>query len=102
MRFETVKGYLMVLFSGAIILAASLLIILNWTSRADLHVFAWHYSIRIIEGGTFVGGFNTALLMILSAVGGVVALVLARTFIRGAAALRKGRKAAGRADGARP
>lgn len=101
MRFETVKGYLMVLFSGAIILAASLLVILQWGNASEFSLYGKNYSIQLANGAG-QGGVNTAVLMILSAVGGVVALVLARTFIRGAAVLHKVRKAAGRADEARP
>ena len=92
MILQRLQGGLAVVLSGAVLLAAGMLVILQWGNASEFSLYGKNYSI-LIAGGARQGGVNTAVLMILSAVGGVVVLVAARVFIRGAAALHKARKA---------
>jgi len=90
MSFKTVKGYLMVVFSGAILLAVALLVILQWGNASDFSLYGKNYSPILVDGKK-QGGVNTGFLMLMSAAGGVICLLLARMLIRGALLLRSQR-----------
>ncbi len=91
MNTRTIKGYLMTASSGLLLLTASLLVILQWGRVAAFSLFGYPYEI-LVTNDKIVGGVNTAWLMIISAIGGVGVFLLAKMFIAGVMALRKGRR----------
>lgn len=102
MNVQSVKGYVLVILSGLVILAAALLVILQWGNPAEFSLYGKNYSISKQEDGGATGGVNTALLMLCSAAGGLLLFWTAKVMIRGIGALRRGRKEAGRAPSAAP
>ena len=101
MGVKNVSGYVKVVFSGVILLAAALLIILQWDGVTEFSLFGKRFSILVIDG-RLQGGVNTAVLMLCSAAAGVVLLWLVKVFFRGASALRRARKAAAAAAPPKP
>lgn len=95
MSVKRVKGTVLVVISGAVILAAGLLVILQWGNPAEFSLYGKNYSIRFQEDGkTAAGGVNTGLLMVFSAAGGVLVFWMAKVLIGGIGALRKASKEA--------
>ena len=88
MNTSSVKGYVLVVFSGLAILAAVLLLVLQWGNRSAFSLYGKNYGQNPPDGGV-----NTALLMLLSAAGGLVMAGLIWILFRGARAIRKGRRA---------
>jgi len=78
MNLDLIKGYVLVIFSGLALLAAGLLIILQWGNHTALTMYG-----PVVKT-------NTAVLMIASALGGVAIIYLAKTMIRGLHDMRKG------------
>lgn len=93
MSFRTFKGYVLVVFSGALLLIAALLVILQWGKRAQFSLFGYPYDIILVED-RLQGGINTALMMIFSAIGGVVIVLLCRVFFSGLRVLRSSQRLA--------
>jgi len=91
MNVRILKGYVMTIVSGFFLLAGILLTILQFRNYAEFSLYGKNISIRLKQDGSITGGVNTALLMILSAVGGLVGLILTRVMISGLRSLRKGR-----------
>ncbi len=91
MNARTVKGYLMTVSSGLLLLTALLLVIMQLGRVASFSLFNYSYEITITNG-KLEGGVRTAWLMIVSAIGGVGVFLLAKMFIAGVMALRKGKR----------
>lgn len=95
MSVKRIKGIVLVVISGAVILAAGLLIVLQWGNQAEFSLYGKNYSIRFQEDGkTATGGVNTGMLMLCSAAGGLLMFWMAKLLLRGVGALRKARKEA--------
>lgn len=92
MSYKTVQGYFMVVLTGTVLLAAGILIVLQWGNHAEFSLYGKNYSIRTIEGGQVDGGVNTALLIIVSAVGGLLMWWCIKILFRGAGGIRRSRK----------
>ena len=88
MNFRTFKAYVVVILSGLVILAAVLLIVLQWGNAAEFSAYGKNIDIDKTEGRT-TGGVNTALLMLFSMIGGLLLFVLCRWFIGGLRNLRQ-------------
>ena len=71
MKFRTIKGYVLVIAGGFVILSAAILFILQWGKVADFSAYGPHV------------GVNTSLLMIFSAIGGLLLVPLIRAFFKG-------------------
>lgn len=82
MKLDNVKAYSMVLSSGLVILAAVILVALQWGNQTDVTMYG--PSVEV----------NTALLMVCSGVGGVLFLLVAILMYRGIRLLRRIRTAA--------
>lgn len=80
MNANVFKGYFLMISSGLVLIAALVLLILQWGNSATITLYGPAKSV------------NTLLLMVLSAVGGVVAVFLGKALLRGVIALRKGRQ----------
>ena len=81
MNWNLFKGYFLVIFSGLVILAAVILVVLEWDREAKFSIY-----------GSDPVDVNTALLMLASGAGGIVLLYLVKLMFRGIRSLRKGRK----------
>ena len=77
MKLAAVKLYAMVISSGLVLLAALLLLLLQWGNAATLTLYGPSKNV------------NTLLLMLLSAVGGVAIWSFLKLFWRGAVGLRR-------------
>lgn len=86
MSFGTFKGYVLVVVCGLVLLAATLLVVLQWGNQADFSLYGMNVKV------------NTAGVIIVSAVSAVAAIVLARLFWYGVQCLRKGRREQARKD----
>jgi len=91
MKLSTLKGYVFVVVAGLVALAAAVLVVLQWGRISELSLYGYEYRILVIDD-KLKGGVNTALLMLLSAVGGVLVLLVARVLISGVRAIRRGRR----------
>ena len=80
MSKESVKGYLLVIPSGLVLLAAVVLVILQWGNHGAFSAYGRNMTV------------NVAVLMLLSALGGIVVVALGKVFWVGAMALRRSRK----------
>ncbi len=80
MNLELIKGYVLVIVSGLVLLAAGLLIILQWGNFTDVTMYG-----PVVK-------VNTGLLMIASAVGGIAIGFLVRAMVYGLLAMHKGRR----------
>ena len=89
MKKDLVKGYVLVVFSGLVILAAVVEVVLQWAHVSQFSLYGYPYDIIVVDG-KMQGGTNTALLMIGSAVGGVVILAMCIIMFKGIWALRRG------------
>ena len=81
MNLNLFKGYVLVVLSGLVILAAAILVALQWGNRGDFSLY-----------GKNIPDASTAVVVLTSAAGGVVLLYLAKVMARGISALRKGRR----------
>jgi len=100
-NIRTANGYVLTILSGFLLLAGSLLVILQAQNRAEFSLYGKNISIRYQQDGEPVGGVNTGLLMLCSAGGGIAAFLLARMLVRGIRLLRQGWKQADAAQTAR-
>jgi len=80
MKLSTLKGYVFVVATGLVGLAAAVLVVLQWGNKADFTAYGPHVEV------------NTALLMLLSAAGGLVGLFVAKAFIIGVRSIGRGRR----------
>ncbi len=90
MNANLLKGYVFVLVSGVLILAGVVLVILQWGNAANFSLY-----------GKNIPNANTGLIMLCSAVGGIMLLILAKMMLGGALALRRGRIEADKEKAAR-
>ena len=81
MNWQMIKGYTLAVIAGGLLAAGTILLFFQWANVSQLSLFGYSYDI-MPEGSHYVGGVNTALLMLASAVGGIVALYLVRLLIR--------------------
>jgi len=88
MNVSSVKGYVFVVFSGLLILAAAVLVLLQWGNRSTFSLYGKNYG-QNPAGGE---GVSTALLMLLSAAGGLVTAGLLWMLFRGGRAIRRGHR----------
>lgn len=91
MNFRMIKGYILVVLSGLLLLTGVLLVVLQWGRVCGFSLFGYPYEIVLVDGKV-QGGVNTLLLMVSSAVGGVLFLFLCRVFVSGVRSLRKARR----------
>ena len=80
MNFASMKGYMLTLASALVILASIILIVMNWGNPFELSLY-W----KIFKGNSL------GLLMLLSAVSGIIIWWSFRLLIAGVRSLRKGR-----------
>jgi len=93
MSVKRVKGTVLVVISGAVILAAALLVILNLPHPAQLNLYGPVYTVDIdLETKERVGAVKTGVLMLCSAAGGVLIFWMTKVLIRGIGVLRKASK----------
>lgn len=81
MNANVFKGYFLMVSSGLVLVAALVLLILQWGNHTQLSLY-----------GKNIEQASTLLLMVLSAIGGLVMLFLAKILLRGLVALKKGRQ----------
>lgn len=81
MNLNIFKGYVLIVLSGLVILAAVVLVALQWGNRGNFSLY-----------GKNIPDASTAVVVLASAAGGVVLLSLAKVMARGISALRKGRR----------
>jgi len=79
MNYRTFRGYVQAVVSGLVILAAALLVVLQWGNVSAFSLYGKNTQL------------NTGVLMLCSLAGGVVLYWLVRAFLRGALAIRRGR-----------
>jgi len=87
MKYEIVKGYLQVTLSGLVLLAAVVLVVLQWGNASAFSFFGQNRSV------------NTAMLMVCCAVGGLLAVWMCRLLYRGVVTLYRNRQAEDRSGG---
>ncbi|MFP3938598.1 MAG: hypothetical protein ACLFVW_09695 [Phycisphaerae bacterium] len=92
MSYKTVQSYTLVVLTGILLLAAIILVVLQWGNHAEFSFYGKNYSIRTIEGGKVDGGVNTALLMLFSAAGGIVLWWCVKLLFRSVRAVRRSRR----------
>ncbi|MDY6913358.1 MAG: hypothetical protein SVT52_02725 [Planctomycetota bacterium] len=81
MNYQNVKGTAYVVLSGIVLLAIVLLVILQWGNNSDFSLYG-----KNVQA-------NTAVLMVLSAVGGFVLWWTAKWMITGVGIMRLARRA---------
>ena len=86
-----VKAWFFVTFSGLFLVAAAVLILLQWARRAGFSLYGYPFDIHLVDGKVH-GGVNVALLMLLSALGGLKARWMIRVFGKGLKLLRQARR----------
>ena len=91
MNFNTIKGYIFVVFSSALMLVGAFITILQGGLHSEFTVFGKLPPERV----------NTGVLMLFSAVGGIVIYLCMNLLFAGIAAVRKGREEARRRVGTR-
>ena len=77
---KTIKGYVMVAASGLLLLAIAVLLLLQIANRADFSLYGANMTP------------STAVLMILSAAGGIAVFYLVRTLFKGLVHVSAGRQ----------
>lgn len=82
------KAYVAIVTSGLVLLAAAILVILQWGNKTVFSLFGKNYGTNTDAQA----GLNTALVILCSAVGGLVIWHLARALIWGVRALHRVRK----------
>jgi len=73
---------------GLILVAGIVLVALQWAQRADFNLYGYPYN-SYTQAGRTHGGVNTALLMFLSAAGGIVAVFLVKLICWAVGAIRR-------------
>jgi uncharacterized integral membrane protein len=91
MNLNLLKGYVLVILSGAVILAAAILVTLQWGNKTRFSLY-----------GKNIDDANTLVVMVGSAVAGVVLLFMIKMMIRGMLALRRGHRQRLQAKPAKP
>lgn len=86
MNVNVFKGCVLVVFSGLIILAGVLLAALQWGNTGNFSLY-----------GKNIPDARMWLVMVCSAAGGILLVLMVRVLIRGIAALRRGRRDAAQA-----
>ncbi len=97
MKDNLIKAYFFAIFGGLVILAAVLLVIMQWGNHVEFNLYGTMLTVDK-KGGKIVGGVDMALLMLLSAAGGVVLFWLTRRMIRGIITIGRARRAAAKAS----
>lgn len=92
MNFHIIKGYVLVIATGLLLLAGALLVILQAQNRAEFSLYGQNISIRFQQDGKCIGGVNTAFLMVCSAAGGLLAVPLLRVMVSGLRSVAKDRR----------
>ena len=82
MNTISIKGYVAVILSGLVILAAAVLVLFQWGNFCDISLYGKNTK------------YNTGMTMLLSAVGGLLIYHLTRMLIWGIKAISKGKCAA--------
>ena len=81
MSYRIVQGYILVVVTGVVLLAAAVLIVLQWGNAASFSLY-----------GKNLSGVNTALLMLCSAAGGIALWWCVRWMFRGVRQIVRGRR----------
>ena len=87
MKPGIVKSYILVVLTGLIMLAAALLVILQWGNSSSFSVYGKNF------GENTPGGLNTGLIMVCCLVAGPAVLGLCKIMIRSGLEIRRHRKA---------
>ena len=82
MGLRSLKAHFQVILGGFVLLAAALLIILNLANGALFSLYG--KNIGAVSGGEIAGGVSTGVLMLFSAIGGVLLWYVGRLFVHGA------------------
>jgi len=90
MKTKLIKSYLLVVICGLVLLAAALLVILQWGNSSSFSLFGKNY------GQNTPGGVNTGLIMICCLVAGPLLIVLGKTLLRSAVVIWQERRSARR------
>ena len=85
------KAWFYVTFSGLFLAAAAVLILLQWARRAGFSLYGYPFDLHFVNDQV-QGGVNVALLMLLSALGGVKARWMLHVFHKGLKLLRQVRR----------
>ncbi len=93
MSYKTAQGYVLVVLTGAILLAATVLIVLQWDNSSEFNLFGRSYTVHLVEND-IVGGVNTALLILGSAAGGVILWWCLKVLFRSVRVISRGRREA--------
>ena len=83
MNAKVVKGYVLIVVSGLVILAAAALVVVQWTNEGTFSFFGHDMKVRMW------------LLLLGAAGGGMVIRTLLRLLVRGIGSLKRGWQAAG-------
>ena len=87
------KGWFYVTFSGLFLVAAAVLILMQVSNRSEFLLYVHMFRVDINEQtGQVSGGVNVALLMLLSALGGIKARWMIGLFHKGWKLLRQVRR----------
>ena len=88
-----VKAILSVIVGGLITAAVVTLVLFQWASVASFSLYGYGFTPYYRgEGGRLIGGVNTALLMLCSAVGGLITWHAVKMLFKGIWALRRLRR----------
>ena len=93
MNFNTVKGYVFIVFSSLVMVMAVRITILQGGLRANFRIFGWPED-GIIRADVGDSGVVTGLLMLFSAVGGIVVYLCMNLLFSGIGAVKKGKEEA--------
>jgi len=91
MNFASIKGYVLTIVSGAVLLAAVILVTLQWGQRASFSLYGKPYDIHVVEGKV-TGGVNTSLLILLSGLGALVVVAMGWVLVHGIRVLLNSRR----------
>jgi len=100
MNYNTVKGYVYIVLSSLVLVMAVLITILQGGLRANFSVFGTPADgtittvVNTVDGKNTVtntGGVNTGMLMLFSAVGGIIVYLCMHLLFSGIGAARRGR-----------
>ncbi|MHC4983068.1 MAG: hypothetical protein ACYTF6_07870 [Planctomycetota bacterium] len=93
MKSRKILTYSVIVICGLVLAAGVVLLALQWAQRAGFNLYGYPYTIHVHPDGKTAGGINTALLMLLSALGGIVAVFLVRFIFWAIRLLRRRAKA---------
>ncbi len=79
MRFKTLQGYVLVVVLGLLLIAATILVLLQWGNTSTFSLYGKNTQP------------NTAVIILASVVGGVVLIPLLKLFFHGIRDIRRGR-----------